>query len=311
MGGGTARVAGLAGLAAVVVAAPLALVAASAPAPAPPRGVVEVVAAENFWGSIAAQVGGRRVRVASIVARPGADPHDYEPTAADARAVAEARLVIVNGLGYDVWASQLVAASGTHPVVLDVGSLLGLRPGANPHRWYDPGDVRRVAAAIATDLSRVDPGAAGAFQEGARRFESVDLRGVDALLAEIRARFAGTPVGASESIFSLLAPALGLRVLTPASFLRAVSEGAEPSPADQATIAAQIARREIAVYVYNTQNEIPVVQRQLDACRRAGIPTVPITETLVPPSATYQAWQARQLRALLAALEAARARSTR
>ncbi|HUY29536.1 MAG TPA: zinc ABC transporter substrate-binding protein [Acidimicrobiales bacterium] len=166
-----------------------------------PAGTVPVVAAENFWGSIVTQVGGDRVSVTSIITNPNADPHAYEPTPADARAIASARLVVVNGIGYDPWAAKLVAADAGTSTVLDVGSLLGLRAGANPHRWYDPADVRRVVAAVAADLGRLDPAGASYFRRGARRFLTVALAPYDALVREIRSRYAGTPVGASESIF--------------------------------------------------------------------------------------------------------------
>src|SRR5712691_8187923 len=102
-----------------------------------------VVAAENFWGSIAAQLGGDRVEVTSIIDNPNADPHEYEPTTADARSLASATFVIVNGIGYDPWADRLLAAN---PVpgraVLDVGTLVGAPAGGNPHRWYSPPDVQ-------------------------------------------------------------------------------------------------------------------------------------------------------------------------
>jgi len=267
-----------------------------------PAGTVPVVAAENFWGSIVTQVGGDRVSVTSIITNPNADPHAYEPTPADARAIASARLVVVNGIGYDPWAAKLVAADAGTSTVLDVGSLLGLRAGANPHRWYDPADVRRVVAAVAADLGRLDPAGASYFRRGARRFLTVALAPYDALVREIRSRYAGTPVGASESIFSMLAPALGLRVLTPPAFLRAVSEGSEVSAGDRAEIDRQIRLHLIKIYVFNSQNVTPDVQVQLAECRAAGIPTATITETLAPASATYEAWQVRELRGIRAAL---------
>ena len=98
-----------------------------------------MVAAENFWGSIAAQLGGEQVEVHSIIVNPDTDPHSYEPTPRDARTLAGSQLAIVNGVGYDNWASKLLAASPqSGRVVLNVGDLLGLQRGDNPHRWYFP-----------------------------------------------------------------------------------------------------------------------------------------------------------------------------
>ncbi len=270
-----------------------------------PRGTVSVVAAENFWGSIASQLGGDRATVTSIIANPNVDPHAYEPTAADARSLATAQLVVVNGIGYDPWATTLLAADpAAGRTVLDVGTLLHLPLGSNPHRWYDPSDVDRVVAAIAADLARIDPASATYFAARARTFVSTDLATYHALISTIRSRFAGTPIAASESIVSPLAAALGLDLITPPSFLKATSEGTEPTAADKATIDAQLRTRAAAVYVENTQNLTPDVVAQVSEARAAGIPVVGVTETLAPAGATFQGWQVRQLDALEAALAA-------
>src|SRR2546421_6527094 len=123
-----------------------------------PNGVLQVVAAENFWGSIASQLGGSRVHVTSVITSPATDPHDYEPTAADARTLAGAQMAIVNGIGYDPWAQKLIAANPVQGrVVLDIGELVGIKPGGNPHRWYSPSDVQRTIDAIVSDYSKLDP----------------------------------------------------------------------------------------------------------------------------------------------------------
>lgn len=264
---------------------------------------LHVAAAESMWGSIAAQLGGDRVRVTSVVSNPAADPHDYEPTSADARTLAGAQLVVVNGAGYDPWASQLDAANPVKGrIVLDVGRLVGVRAGGNPHRWYSPADVHRVAAAIATDYAALDPKDAAYFRARRRWFETTALARYTTVIAEIRRRFGGARVGASESIFAPLAAALGLRLVTPSSFLDAVAEGAEPTASDIATIGRQIARRQIAAWVVNVQNETPAVASLTAAARSRGIPVVSITETMSPTTTTFQRWQVRQLRALLGAL---------
>jgi zinc/manganese transport system substrate-binding protein len=267
---------------------------------------VGVVAAENFWGSIASQLGGDHVHVTSIITNPNADPHDYEPSAADAREMATAGLAIVNGIGYDPWAQRLLDANpASGRAELDVGRLLGVPVGGNPHRWYSPSDVIRVANEITAQYRRLDPSDSSYFLERRRQFEGSALAGYHHLIAEIRNKYSGTQVGASESIFALLAPALGLDLITPPSFLKAISEGTEPTAADKATIDHQITSHQIKVYVYNSQNATPDVQRQIDEARNASIPIATITETLVPAGAPFQAWQARQLRALLNALHEA------
>src|SRR5438552_7081551 len=261
-----------------------------------PNGVLQVVAAENFWGSIASQLGGSRVHVTSVITSPATDPHDYEPTAADARTVAGARMVIVNGIGYDPWAEKLIAANPVSGrIVLNVGDLVGIKPGGNPHRWYSPTDAQLVIDAIVKDYNKLDPKNSGYFARQKTRFETNGLAHYKQLIAAIKRKYHGVPVGASESIFAPLARALGLKLLTPPPFLKAISEGTEPTAADKATIDRQISLHEIEVYVYNSQNATPDVQRQIDEAKTAGIPITTITETLVPAGATFEEWQVSEL----------------
>ena len=216
---------------------------------------MQVVAAENFWGSIASQVGGSHVHVTSIIVDPNADPHSYEPTTTDARTVADAKYVIVNGAGYDPWADKLLQAN---PVSgrkeLNVGDFNGKNEGDNPHMWYNPDYVTAVANKIRDDLKTIDPADASAFDQSAQAFLTTGLQQYHQLIAAIKAKYQGTPVGATESIFSYLAPALGLNLITPYSYLKAVSEGTDISAADEATVEQQIKQKQIKVLIYNSQN---------------------------------------------------------
>jgi zinc/manganese transport system substrate-binding protein len=263
--------------------------------------VVQVAAAEDFWGSIAAQVGGRHARVVSIITSPTADPHIYEPTASDARTIAQSQVVIENGIGYDPWVAHLLATGGGQ-AVLDVGKVVGVPAGGNPHRWYNPADVQAVVATLVADFSRIDPADRTYFKTQQARFDHVALGRYHALISAIRGKYAGTPVGASESIFAMLAPALGLKLVTPDAFLKAISEGTDVTAADKLTIDRQIRDHLIKIYVYNSQNVTHDVQVQLAEVKAEHIPTATITETLVPPTSTYQAWQVRQLQGIEAAL---------
>jgi zinc/manganese transport system substrate-binding protein len=270
---------------------------------------LQAVAAENFWGSLAAQLGGSKAHVQSVITSPATDPHDYEPTAADARMIAGAQLVIVNGIGYDPWAQKLIAANPVSGrIVLNVGDLLGVQAGGNPHRWYSPTDVQRVIGEIVRDYRTLDPTDADYFAQQRSRFETQGLARYKQLIATIRRKYRGIPVGASESIFAPLVQALELRLLTPPSFLKAISEGTEPTAADKTTIDDQLAARQIKVWVYNSQNSTPDVRRITDAARKKGIQITTITETVMPPSASFQSWQLRQLESLAAALAKATGR---
>ncbi len=265
-----------------------------------------VVAAENFWGSIAAQLAGNRATVESIIVNPDTDPHAYEPTAADARTLAVSRMAIVNGIGYDNWASQLLAADATgQRRVLDVGTVLGLVDGDNPHQWYSPGSVTRIVAAIVADYDSIEPSGRAYFAARERHFERVSLARYDALRAQIRARFAGVAVGYSESIFQPLGASLGLRLATPYSFAKSVAEGTDVSAQDEETVERQATHRLIKVWVYNSQNVTPVVEQVTALARAHRIPIVTITETLTPEHDSFEEWQVAELKRLLAALELA------
>jgi len=272
-------------------------------------GKLQVVAAENFWGSIATQLGGSKVAVQSIIVNPNTDPHSYEPTASDGVALAKSQMAIVNGIGYDAWASKLIAANpSTSRKVLNVGDLLGLVEGDNPHQWYSPSSVRRVIDQIVADYKQLDPKDGAYFDQQRTRFETQGLAEYDNMIATIRARYAGVPVGYSESIFQPLGQALGLKLLTPYSFAKAIAEGTDVSAADKQTVDTQAQRHLISVWVYNSQNATPDVQRVNQLARAARIPITTITETLSPASATFEQWQVAELQNLQQALHQATGR---
>jgi zinc/manganese transport system substrate-binding protein len=265
--------------------------------------VINVVAAENFWGSLAAQLGGSHVKVTSIIENPSADPHDYEPTAADGRDIASADVTLANGVGYDAWATKLASANPSpRRIDLNVGDLVGAHDGDNPHRWYNPDDVRALIDRIAVAYHRIDPADASYFDAQRQLVLNTNMRTYFDTIAQVRKSYAGTPVGASESIFAMLAPSLGLKLITPPAFLTAISEGTEPSAQDKATVDAQLKNKQIKVYVYNSQNATPDVAAQLQEARANGIPITAITETLIPANASFQDWQVSQLDALKHAL---------
>lgn len=267
------------------------------------HGRIEVVAAENFWGSIATQLAGSKANVTSIIVNPNTDPHSYDPSPGDARTFAGAQLAIINGIGYDGWASKLVAASPLKGrVTLDVGDLLGLQDGDNPHQWYSPTSVARVVTAITSDLTALDPKDAGYFKDRQHAFLTTGLATYHALIAHIRARYHGVPVGYSESIFKPLGDALGLRLLTPYSFAKAIAEGTDVTAADVEAVDRQARQRLIKVWVFNSQNVTPEVQRVNQLARAAGIPIATVTETLSPANDSFQQWQVLELRGLQRAL---------
>jgi zinc/manganese transport system substrate-binding protein len=265
--------------------------------------VVRVVAGENFWGSIAAQVGGRHVRVTSIISSPNADPHLYEADVANALAVAEAGLVIENGAGYDAFLPQLLGAT-RHPGRIVVSAQQVLRaagPDVNPHFWYDIPRVPRVARAIEAALARLDPRDARVFATNLASFDR-SLRPAEAVIARIRRRYPGAPVAYTERVPGYLLAAAGLRVLTPPAFAAAIEDGVDPGPGDTAMMDGLLTGHKVKVLLYNAQASSPVTQHVRSLARQAGIPVVAVTETMPASFHSYRAWQLAQAGALLRAL---------
>jgi zinc/manganese transport system substrate-binding protein len=289
---------------AVVVAA-IGLSACSSGAPAATPGVLNVVAGENFWGSIASQLGGSRVSVHSIVTDPNADPHEYESSTADARDFAEADLVILNGAGYDDWGQKLLDAnSSSHRTVLNIAQLLVRKPGDNPHFWYNPANVTAVADKVTAELKAIDSGDANYFDQQRSAF-TVALKPYADLVAQIKTKYTGAPIGSTESIFVHMAGALGLNLISPPEFMDAVAEGTDPPASAVATFHDQVAGKKIKVLVYNIQASSALTASLKQLAQQQGIPVVGVTETLQPVGATFQAWQVAQLTALEAALASA------
>jgi zinc/manganese transport system substrate-binding protein len=270
---------------------------------------IRVVAAENFWGSIATQLAGGKASVQSIIVNPDADPHSYAPSAQDARTMLGANMVIVNGLGYDNWSSQLLHASPQGGrVVLNVGDLLGLRSGENAHRWYYPSNVYAVIDRITADYQKLDPADGPFFAAQKQRVETQAFARYATLRREIRARYAGVAVGYSESIFQGLGEDLGLRLLTPYSFAKAIAEGSDVTAQDKQTVDAQAREGKIKAWIFNSQNVTPDVKRVNQIAGERHIPIATVTETLSPASDSFQQWQVAELEGLTRALRAATGR---
>jgi zinc/manganese transport system substrate-binding protein len=265
-------------------------------------GKLDVVAAENVYGDIAAQIGGTHVSVTSILSSPSADPHLYEPGTSSGLAVAGAQVVLQDGLGYDAFMTRLEnAAPSKNRIVVTLADVLGVHgKDSNPHLWYDVPQLDRIATAIAGAFARADPRHAPAYRRGLHRFER-SLAPLRHEVGAIRARFDGAPVAYTEPVPGYLVAAAGLRNLAPDSFTRLIEEGTEPSASAVAAMSTLVSEHRIRVLLYNSQAVSPLTTRLRATAQKAGIPVVPVSETL-PPHLTFQQWQLDQARALAAAL---------
>lgn len=265
-------------------------------------GTLSVVAGENFWGSLAAQLGGTKVAVTSVLSDPNADPHEYETSPVDARAFAAANFVILNGAGYDDWGVKLLSAQpepGRR--VLTVATLLGKKAGDNPHFWYDPSDVFKVINRITADYQSLRPSQAAYFSARHRVVESA-LAPYRARLQNVIAHFSGRPVAATESIFQYMADYLHLDLVSPDSFMQAVSEGVDPPASSVATFDRQIQDRAFDVLVYNTQTVTPLTSTIKQLAAHQGIAVIGVSETVEPPTDSFEKWMDGELDTLTHAL---------
>jgi zinc/manganese transport system substrate-binding protein len=270
----------------------------------PPGQHLNVVAGENFWGSVAIQLGGSQVTVRSVVTDPNADPHDYQSDTSTARAFATADYVILNGAGYDAWADKLLSANpSSRRKVFTVADLLGRKEGDNPHFWYSPDDVVRVADRIASDLRSIDSADSDYFTAQRSAFTTA-LGPYLSRISAIRTKFTGQKVAATETIFQYMANALGLVLVSPPEFMEAVAEGNDPPAGSVAAFQQAITARQATVLVYNVQTSTDVTNTIKQMAVQQGIPVVAVSETLQPPGASFQEWQLGQLNALYNALNA-------
>lgn len=262
---------------------------------------IRVVAAENFYANVAAQIGGRYVSTLGIMNNPTIDPHTYESSPADANAVGAADVVIQNGLGYDAFMSKLEGASpNSGRRVIDVGARLGYKVGYNWHLWYLPQTMPRVAALIADTLARRDPAHRTFFWANARAFVH-SLTPWTALIAQVRVRFARVPVATTEPLTDHFTDAAGLHVLTPATFEQAIQQGNDPSPQDVQVMRHLLSDRKVRVLLYDQQSIEPLTVQLLVLARAHHVPIVGMYET-EPLSKSYQQWMLAEMSALELAL---------
>jgi zinc/manganese transport system substrate-binding protein len=257
---------------------------------------VTIVAAENFYGDVANQIGGTHVHIISILSNPDQDPHLFEASPSVARAISAARIVIYNGLDYDPWMPKLLdAARATGRQVIVVADLIGRKSGENPHIWYDPDTMRAGAKALAAALTAIDPPHKASYELGLQRFIQ-SMGPIQTKVAVLRQRLAGTPVTATEPVFGYMFAALGMRVRNE-SFQRAVMNDTEPSASDVATFETDLKTHAVKLLVYNTQASDPIAARMERLARANHIPVLGVSET-EPPGQTYQHWMMASLTAL-------------
>jgi zinc/manganese transport system substrate-binding protein len=272
---------------------------------APSSSTINVVAAENFYGDIVKQLGDSHVSVTSIISNPNVDPHEYESSVKTAIQVSQAQFVIENGGGYDGWMDKLLSGSpNSNRLTLKAFDVAQVKLPENEHIWYSIDNVAAIAQAITNDLVKLVPADASTFEHNFQVFKQ-SLQPIQQKISAIKAKYAGTPVGLTETIYLYQAVPLGLNILTPFEFQKAMAQGNEP-PADTVVTAEnQISHHQIKVLIFNEQTITPSTTKLENDAMAQNIPTVPVTETM-PPGKTYQTWMLDQLNVLERALQSAR-----
>jgi zinc/manganese transport system substrate-binding protein len=283
-----------------LIAACLALLLAAPARAQTARHPIDIVAAENFYGDVAGQIGGPEVHVTSILSNPDQDPHLFEASPSVARALSAARIVVYNGIDYDPWMAKLLgAARSAERQTIVVADLIGRKTGDNPHIWYDPATMLACAKALAAALAADDPAHKPGYDRRLARFEA-SIAPIQASIATLRQRLAGTPVTATEPVFGYMFEALGMPVRN-LPFQMAVMNGTEPSASDVAAFETDLRSHAVKLLVYNVQAADPIAQRMERLAKASHIPIVGAAET-EPPGKTYQAWMLAELDAVAQAL---------
>jgi len=257
---------------------------------------VPIVAAENFYGDVAEQVGGANVKVTSILTNPDQDPHLFEASASTARSLAAARIVIYNGADYDPWMTKLLSASrGAGRVTIEVAKLVGKKAGDNPHLWYDPATMPAVAKALAAQLAKLDPEHHSDY-EGRRDAFVTSLKPIDDKIAAMRQQYSGVSITATEPVAGYLAEAIKLKMRNP-RFQLAIMNNTEPSASEIAAFQKDLKTRAVKVLLYNSQTSEELTEKMRAIAKASGVPVVGVTET-EPEGRKYQDWMLSELSAL-------------
>ena len=267
--------------------------------PAAVAAPLQAIGVENEYANVIAQIGGAYVQVASIESDPNTDPHSFEASPKIAAEIAGADLVVENGLGYDDWADKMLAASpNAGRQVMNVQHLLGLPDATpNPHLWYNPAIMPKLADAVAGALGTLDPAHAAAYRENAKRFIA-NLAPLNQAVAAFRAAYPGTPVAVTEPVGDYLLQDAGADIRTPFSLQAAIMNGTDPAPQDVSQQDALFTGHQVKILVYNQQVTDPLTQSFLALAAKNHIPVVGVYETMPAPGYDYQSWMLAEMKAL-------------
>jgi zinc/manganese transport system substrate-binding protein len=260
---------------------------------------ISAIGAENEYANVLSQIGGRYVRVTSILDNPNTDPHTFEASPQVAQEVSAAQLIVQNGVGYDSWITKMEAASPslTRKVIV-VQHVLGLPDSTpNPHLWYSPATMPAVAKVMAADLSALQPAHKGYFQARLAAFDR-SLSPFRDAIARFKAKYPGTTAATTEPVADYLLTAMGIRNLTPFSFQADVMNGVDPAPEYIALENSFFSQHRVNLFAYNQQVTDALTSSIRQNALKAGVPVVGVYETMPVPGYDYQSWMLAEVNAI-------------
>jgi zinc/manganese transport system substrate-binding protein len=259
-------------------------------------GKIIAVGAENEYADVIQQVGGKYVQVSAIMSNPSTDPHTFEASASVGRLVNAARLVVQNGLGYDTFMNTIEnAVPDSSRQVIVVQRLLGLPDStANPHLWYKPSTMPKVASAIAAALAAIQPAHASYFKANAAAF-TASLTTWTSAIATFKQQYPGTPVAITEPVADYLLQALGADNRTPWAFQADVMNGTDPSAQDVAVERSLFTEHKVTAFLYNQQVTDSLTESFISLARANHIPVVGVYETMPEPGYHFQSWMTAEV----------------
>jgi len=260
---------------------------------------IQAIGAENEYANVIQQIGGKYVQVTAIMSNPNTDPHTFEASPAVAREISNASLIVQNGVGYDTWASDIEkAVPASSRKIVDVQQLLGLPDSTpNPHLWYNPTTMPKVATAIANDLAAIQPAHASYFKANAAKFTQ-SLSAWTQAIANFKAAHPGTPVATTEPVADYMLQAAGADNMTPWAFQADIMNGTDPSPQNVAAEKALFTQHKVKVFLYNQQVTDTLTDSFIDLAHANGVPVVGVYETMPTPGYDYQTWMTAEVNAL-------------
>ncbi|MFY9667824.1 MAG: zinc ABC transporter substrate-binding protein, partial [Trebonia sp.] len=260
---------------------------------------IQAIGAENEYANVIQQIGGKYVQVTAIMSNPNTDPHTFEASPAVAREISNASLIVQNGVGYDTWASDIEkAVPASSRKIVDVQQLLGLPDSTpNPHLWYNPTTMPKVATAIANDLAAIQPAHASYFKANAAKFTQ-SLSAWTQAIAAFKAAHPGTPVATTEPVADYMLQAAGADNMTPWAFQDDIMNGTDPSPQNVAAEKALFTQHKVKVFLYNQQVTDTLTDSFIDLAHANGVPVVGVYETMPTPGYDYQTWMTAEVNAL-------------